>query len=149
MDPLITWEEWSDLFELAVIAKEKIDIDSLLNPIERYHPQSPLLGNPPDGETETEKTSRLDRNIREQKIFDDKETASIKTDLKRFNGMRFEEADKTPINQLLSSRKRRIIDFLPKIHASKNPPSSLKQFWENPPEVFVRKTNVTFADINS
>ena len=94
VDPPITWEEWSDLFQLAVIAKEKIDIDSLWNPIERYHPQPPLLENPPDGETETQKTSRLDRNIREQKRFDDEETASIKTDLKQFNGMRFEEADK-------------------------------------------------------
>ena len=36
----------------------------------------------------------LGRNFREQNRFDDKETASIKTETKQFNGMRIEEADK-------------------------------------------------------
>ena len=55
VDPPIPWEEWSDLFQLAMIAKENIDIDNLLNPIERYHPHSPVLENPPENETETQK----------------------------------------------------------------------------------------------
>ena len=71
MDPPIPWEEWSDLFQLAIIAKKNIDLDNLLNPTERYHPQPPLLENPPESETEPQKTSRLERNIREQKRYDD------------------------------------------------------------------------------
>ena len=94
MGPPISWEEWSDLFQLARIAKENIYSDYLLNPIKRYHPQLPLLENPPDGETESQKKTRLDRNILEQKRFDDEETASIKTETKRFNGIRLEKADK-------------------------------------------------------
>ena len=93
VDPPFPWEEWSDSFQLAIIAKENIDIDNLLNPTE-YHPHPPLLENPPEGETETQKTSRLERNIREQNRYDDEETASIKSETQRFNGMRFEEADK-------------------------------------------------------
>ena len=47
VDPPIPWEEWSDLFQLAIIAKENIDIENLLNPSERYHPLPPTLENPP------------------------------------------------------------------------------------------------------
>ena len=94
MDPPIPWEEWSDLFQLAVIAKENIVIDNLLNPTERYDPPPPQLENPPEGETETQKLTRLEKNICEEKRYDEEEKASIKTDTKRFNGMRFEEADK-------------------------------------------------------
>ena len=94
VDPPILCEEWSYLFQLAMIAKKNIDIDNILNPIERYHPHSPVLENPQENETETQKTSRMERNIREQKRYDDKERASIKLETKRFNDMRFEEADK-------------------------------------------------------
>ena len=64
VDPPIPWEEWSDLFQLAIIAKEKFDIDNLLSPTERYHPHTPLLENQPESETEPQKTSRLERNAR-------------------------------------------------------------------------------------
>ena len=94
VDPPIPWEEWSDLFQLAIIAKEKIDIENLLNPSERYHPLPPTLENPPENESDAQKTSRIERNIREQKRFDDEEMASIKSETKKFNGMRLEEADK-------------------------------------------------------
>ena len=49
--PPIPWEDWSDLFQLAIIAKENIDIENLLNPSERHHPQPPNLENPTNGET--------------------------------------------------------------------------------------------------
>ena len=73
--------------------KENIDIDNLLSPMERYHTHPPLLENPPEGEAETQKLTRLEKNNREQKRHEDEETASKKTETKRFNGMRFEEAD--------------------------------------------------------
>ena len=89
VDPPIPWEEWSNLFQLAVIAKKNTDIENFLNLIERYHPQPPILENHPDSETETQKFARLDRNFREHKA-----SASIKVETKRFNGTRIEEADK-------------------------------------------------------
>ena len=55
VDPPIPWEEWSDLFQLAIIAKENTDIDNMRYPTERYHPHSPLLENPPEGEKESQK----------------------------------------------------------------------------------------------
>ena len=83
VDPPIHWEEWSDLFQQAIIAKENIDIENLLNPTERCHPLPPTLEN----ETDSQKTSRLERHIREQKRYDDEEIVSIKSETKKFNGM--------------------------------------------------------------
>ena len=94
VDRPIPWEEWSDLFQLAIIAKEKIDIENLLNATERYHPLPPTLENPPENESDSQKTSRFERNIRGQKRYDDEEMASIKSETKKFNGMRLEEVDK-------------------------------------------------------
>ena len=94
VDPPIPWEEWSDLFQPAIIAKENIDIENLLNATERYRPPPPTLENPPENESDAQKTSRIERNIREQKRFGDEEMASIKSETKKFNGMRLEEADK-------------------------------------------------------
>ena len=118
VDPPIPWEEWSDLFQLAIIAKENIDIENLLNPLERYHPLPPTLENPPENESDAQKTSRIERNIREQKRFDDEEMASIKSETKKFNGMRLEEADKKlrSIHTLSSPRKRRKENIRPKVH---------------------------------
>ena len=88
VDPPTPWEDWSDLFQLAIIAKENIDIENLLNPSERQHPLPPNLENPPDGETDAQRRLRLERNIQEQRRYDEEETASIKTETKKFNGMR-------------------------------------------------------------
>ena len=63
----IPWEEWSDLFQLAVIVKEKIEVDYPLKPIESYLQKPPLLENTSEGETKSQKVPRLDKNIREQK----------------------------------------------------------------------------------
>ena len=68
--------------------KKKIDIENLLNPTERYHPLPPALENPPKNEADSQKTSRLERKIRERKRYDDEEMASIKSETKKFNGMR-------------------------------------------------------------
>ena len=55
VDPPISWEEWSDLFQLSVIAKKNFKIKNVLKPVERYHPLPLLPGNPPDSETEIQK----------------------------------------------------------------------------------------------
>ena len=121
VDPPIPWEEWSDLFQLAIIAKENIDIENLLNPTERYHPPPPTLENPPKNESDAQKTSRIESNIQEQKRFNDEEMASIKLETKKFNGMRLEEADKkTKTHTLSSPRKRRKENIRPEVHKSQS-----------------------------
>ena len=86
VDAPIPWEDWSDLFHLAIIAKENIDIENLLNPSERRHPQPPTLENPTENESESLRKSRKDRNIQEQRRHDEEETASTKSETKKFNG---------------------------------------------------------------
>ena len=145
VDPPIPWEEWSDLFQLAIIAKENIDIENLLNPTERYHPPPPTLENRPENESDAQKTSRIERNIQEQKRFDDEEMASIKSETKKFNGMRLEEADKKLRSILylaLGNEGKKI--FGQKFTRVKGLQISFKEFWENLSTAFVRKTNITF-----
>ena len=55
VDPPIPWEDWIDLFHLSIIAKENIDIENLLNPSERHHPQPPTLKNLTGNESENQK----------------------------------------------------------------------------------------------
>ena len=76
----IPWEDWSDLFHLAIIAKENIDIENHLNPSEKHHPQPPNLENSLVGEMQNQRKSRIDRNVQEQRRYDEEETASIKTE---------------------------------------------------------------------
>ena len=145
VDPPIPWEEWSDLVQLALIAKENIDIENLLNPTEQYHPLPPTLENPPENKTDSQKTSRLERNIREQKRYDDEEMVSIKSETKKFNGMRLEEADKKLRSILylaLGNEGKKI--FSQKFTRIQVLQISFKEFWGNLSLAFVRKINVTF-----
>ena len=88
MDPTIPWEEWSDIFQLAVIAKENLDKEKRLNPIERHQPKPHILEKPQDSELETQKTAHSDRYFQMQKIGINEGRNE------QFNGMRIEEADK-------------------------------------------------------
>ena len=145
VDPLIPWEDWSDLFQLAIIAKENIDIEHLLNPSERHHPQPPSLENPTDGETDSQRRSRMERNTQEQRRYDEEESASIKSETKKFNGKRLEEADKKLRSVLylaLGNEGKRI--FGQKFTKVKVLQISFKEFWDSLAIAFVRKTNVTF-----
>ena len=82
VDPPIPWEDCSDLFHLALIEKENIDIENLLDPSERHHPQPPTFKNPTGNESENQRKSKIDRNIQEQRRYNEEETASIKTEIK-------------------------------------------------------------------
>ena len=77
-DPPTLCEDWSDLFHIAIIAKENIDIENLINSSERHHSQPPTLENPTDNESKNQRKLRTDRNIQEQRRYDEVETASIK-----------------------------------------------------------------------
>ena len=94
VNPPIPWEDWSDLFHLAIIAKENVDIENLLSPSERHHPRPPKLENRRKPNRNSKRKTRLERNIPEQKRYDDEQAASIKSKIKKLNGMRIEEADK-------------------------------------------------------
>ena len=94
VDPPIPWEEWSNFFQLAFIAMENVDIENLVNPIEKNHPLPSALENPTENETESPRKARVERNMQEQKRYDDEEAASIKTEAKNLNEMRIEEAGK-------------------------------------------------------
>ena len=103
------------------------------------------MENPLDGETENQKKSRIDRNVQEQRSYDKEETASIKTETKKFNGMRLEEADKKTQSVLylaLGNEGKRI--FGQKSTKVKILQISFKEFWEYLATAFVRKANVTF-----
>ena len=141
----LPWEDSSDLFHLAIIAKENIDIENLLNPSERHHPQPPNLENPLDAETENQRKSRMDRNVREQRRYDEEESASIKSETKKFSGMRLEEADERlrSVLYLASGNEGKRI-FGQKSTKINILQISLKEFWDFLATAFVRKTNVTF-----
>ena len=87
----------------------------------------------------------MERNTQEQRRYDEEETASIKTETKKFNGMRIEEADKKLRSVLylaLGNEGKRI--FGQKFTKVKVLQISFKEFWEFLAIAFVRKTNVTF-----
>ena len=119
------------MFHLAIIAKENINIANLLNPSERHHPQPPYLENPLDGETDNQRKSKMDRNVQEQRRYDEEESASIKFETKKFNGMRLEEADKKLRSVLylaLGNEGKRI--FGQQFSKLKILQNSFKEFWD-------------------
>ena len=133
------------MFQLAIIAKENIDIENILIPSERHHPQPPNLENPTDGETDSQRRSRMERNTQEQRRYDKEESASIKSETKKFNGMRLEEADKKLRSVLyLALRNERKSIFGQKFTKVKVLQIFFKEFWDSLAIAFVRKTDVTF-----
>ena len=66
VDPPIPWEDWSDLFHMAIIAKENVDIENLLNPLGRHHPHPPTQENPTEKESENQRKARIERNIQDK-----------------------------------------------------------------------------------
>ena len=124
MDPPIPREERSDLFHLAIISKENMDIINLINSSERHYPQPPNLENPTDSELYYQRKSRIDRNIQEERRYDEEETVSIKTETKKFNGMRMDEVDKKLRSilylALRNEKKRKIGQKFTKIKKTSN-----------------------------
>ena len=87
----------------------------------------------------------MDRNVQEKRSYDEEESASIKSETKKFNGMRLEEAD-TKLRSVLylaSGNKGKRI-FGQKFTKVKILQISFKEFWDFLATASVRKTNVTF-----
>ena len=62
--------------------------------MERHHQHLPALENPTENESENQRKAQPERNMEEQKEFDDEEAVSIKTETKKFNRMRTDEVVK-------------------------------------------------------
>ena len=111
MAPTFSWEELSDHFQLAIIAKGNRDIENLLNPIKTHQPQPPALKIPTENEMKVQRKAQLERNMQEQKRYDAEEAASIKAETKQFNGITIKEADQKlrPMLYLALGNKRKRI----------------------------------------
>ena len=87
----------------------------------------------------------MERNTQEQRRYDKEESASIKSETKKFNGMRLAEANKKLRSVLylkLGNEGKRI--FGQKFTKVKVLQISFREFWDSLAIAFVRKTNVTF-----
>ena len=55
----IPWEEWSNLFHLAIIGKEKVDIENQPNLSERHHPRPPTQTSSTENELKVQRKTKI------------------------------------------------------------------------------------------
>ena len=63
VDPPIPWEDSSDLFHLAIIAKENVFFENLLNPLKKHYPLPPT----PDGKFDEKRIRTPNKNTDSEK----------------------------------------------------------------------------------
>ena len=90
----IPWVDWSNIFHLAIIAKEIVDNENQPNLSERHHPRPPTQKISTENELKVQRKTKIERSIQDQKRYDEEEAVCIKTETKKFNGIRIKEADK-------------------------------------------------------
>ena len=93
-----------------------------------------------DGETDNQRQSRMERNTQEQRRYDEEESASIKSETKKINAKRLEEADKKLRSVLylaLGNEGKRI--FGQKFSKVKVLQISFKEFWDSLAIALVKK----------
>ena len=93
LEPPHAWTQWSDQFQLAIIAKDNLDIESLHGP-EIPETQIPILEQATGSESDAEKANRESRNKSTMKQYESAEEKRINEEKRKFNGMRRTEADK-------------------------------------------------------
>ena len=71
------------MFQLALIAKENVDIDNLINPSDRRIATPATFEETPDSENGQDKAARLARNLEEKQRYEDEEGTSIKSEFKK------------------------------------------------------------------
>ena len=141
IDPPTPWEDWREMFPLASIARENIDIDTLLNPLEFLNPEILQLEEELQNESTTAKTERFARNAEERNRFRDSENVRIKLETKTFNGKRMEDADKKIGSMLylaLGGEDKRF--FSQKFSKVKIPRITFTESWDFLTQAFIRKT---------
>ena len=82
IDIPIPRDDWRDMFQLALIAKENIDIDNFVIPLEILKPENLHLEEEPQNESSSANTERLARNAEERNRFIDSENARIKLEMR-------------------------------------------------------------------
>ena len=92
-EPPHFWTQWSDQFQLAIITKENLDIDSLNGP-EVPETQIIILEQPTASDLDTDRASREARNKNALKLYEADKEKRVKQEKKKFKGMRRAEADK-------------------------------------------------------
>ena len=93
LEPSHAWTQWSDQFQLAIIAKENLDLESLHGP-EIPETQIPILEQATGSESDVEKANRESRIKNAMKQYESAEEKRINEEKRKFNGMRRTEADK-------------------------------------------------------
>ena len=93
LEPPHAWTQWSDQFQLAIIAKENLDLESLNGP-EIPETQIPILEQATGSESDAEKANRESRNKSTMKQYESAEEKRINEEKRKFNGIRRTEADK-------------------------------------------------------
>ena len=105
LEPPHSWTQWSDQFQLAIIAKENLDIESLNGP-EVPETQTPILEKATGSESDTERATRETRNKNARKHYDAAEEKRINEEERKIKGMRWTEADKKLRSILFLARKK-------------------------------------------
>ena len=93
LEPPHAWTQGSDQFQLAIIAKENLDLESLHGP-EIPETQIPILEQTTGSESDTKRVNRETRNKNAMKQYESAEEKRISEEKRKFNGMRGTEADK-------------------------------------------------------
>ena len=144
LKPPHAWTQWSDQFQLAIIAKENLDLESLHGP-EIPETQISILEQATGSETDAERAIRENRNKNAMKQYESAEENRINEEKRKFNGMRRTKADK----------KLRSILFLAlgsegkRVFSQKNPRVKIlaitfSEFWNLLDAAFNKPPNTTF-----
>ena len=144
LEPPHAWTQWSDQFQLAIIAKENLDIESLHGP-EIPETQIPILEQATGSESDAEKANRESRNKSTMKQYESAEEKRINEEKRKFNGMRRTEADKKLRSILflaLGSEGKRV--FTQKNPRVKILAISFSEFWTLLDAAFNKPPNTTF-----
>ena len=83
IEPPIPWDDWSDMFQLALIAKENVEIENLINSSDRSIATPATFEETPESENAQDKAARQARNLEEKQRYEDEEKALIKSELKK------------------------------------------------------------------
>ena len=144
LEPPHAWTQCKDQFQLAMIAKENLDIESLRGP-EIPEMQIPILEQATDSESDTERANRDNRNKNAMKQYESAEEKRINEEKRKFNEMKRTEADKKLRSILflaLGSEGKRV--FTQKNPRVKILAINFSEFWTLLDAAFNKPPNTTF-----
>ena len=144
LEPPHTWTQWSDQFQLAIIAKENLDLESL-HGTEIPETQIIILEQATGGKLDTERANRETRNKNAMKQYESAEEKRINEEKRKVNGMRRTEADKklrTILFLALGSKGKRI--FSQKNPRVKISSITFSEFWTLLDAALNKPPNTTF-----